>query len=120
MDTKNIIKLLEIVERKRLFDERHNWSQGSMTYFECLQEELVEVQEEIESGRRPNLEDELGDVFWDFLNLLFNLEKEGKIVLSEVFRRAADKYDERVTGIENGIKWEDVKKKQKTRLSEEL
>jgi len=120
MDTDYLKKILGIVERKYVIDQGRDWSNGSSTYFDEIPKELAEVKEELENNRRPHLEDELGDVFWDYLNLLINLENEGKIMLSEVFRRAAEKYEERVGALEKGITWDEVKQKQKKRLAEEL
>lgn len=82
--------------------------------------EIEEVREELDSGRQCYLEDELGDVLWDYLNLLYNLEDEGKISLISVFKRASKKYDERIATIANGGSWASIKEKQKARLAKEL
>lgn len=49
---------------------------GSQTFIDGLEDEIREMKEEIRSGKRVFLEDELGDVFWDYICLLENLEKE--------------------------------------------
>lgn len=66
------------------------------------------------------LEDELGDVFWNFSCLLASLEKEGKIDASRVFARAYKKYSERIG--EDGTRidgWEEIKKQQREALQRE-
>ena len=116
----NFAKLLEIVKRKNTIDQQNTWYSGSETYLLEIQKELAEVEEEVDAGRRPFLEDELGDVLWDYLNLLTALENEGKISLEKVLERAVAKYGERIDTIENGGKWADVKIIQKERLEAEL
>lgn len=53
--------------------------------------------EEIPKSRQCYLEDELGDVLWDYLNILTALEKE--------------------QGIESGKRWADIKAQQKAALA---
>ena len=76
--------LLQIVGRKNAIDQQNRWYNGSETYFAEIQKELEEVKAELESGRQPHLEEELGDVLWDYLNLLTSLDSEGKITLTTV------------------------------------
>ena len=116
----DITKLLEIVRHKNAIDQQNTWYNGSDTYFAEIHKELAEVKAEIESGRQPHLEEELGDVLWDYLNLLTALESEGKITLEKVFERAITKYWERIDGIENGGSWAEIKAIQKARLAKEL
>ena len=119
MATENIAKLLEIVKEKNIIDQGCSWSNGSSTYFSEIKLELDEVAEEIKSGRQCYLEDELGDVLWDYLNLLICLEHEGKASVSKVFERSLNKYRERVDGISRGESWLDIKQRQKKRLADE-
>lgn len=112
--------LLKIVGRKNAIDQQNEWYNGSETYLLEIGKELEEVKAEIDSGRQPHLEEELGDVLWDYLNLLTSLEKEGKIDLEKVFERAVTKYGERIDGIENGRTWAEIKAIQKERLAQEL
>ncbi len=94
--------------------------QGSETYIEGLEDELQEMKDELLSWNRVLLEDELGDVFWDYICLLENLELEGKISKAKVFDRCWTKFSERLNsdGSNNG-KWSEVKKMQKERLLSE-
>ena len=62
----------------------------------------MEFEEEIPLGRKCYLEDELGDVLWDYLSALVCLKKEKGINIESIFNRAFQKYEERVSGIECG------------------
>lgn len=112
-------EILTLVHDKAVIDESENWCKGSSTYFDEIKKELDEVHEELIKNRNVYLEDELGDVLWDYLNLLKNLEKEGKIELENVFERCNKKYSERLIGRKNGELWNDIKKKQKEELEKE-
>ena len=120
MNSENIAKLFALVESKIELDEKADWSEGSTTYFQELKKEIDEVSDELDSNRQCYLEDELGDVFWDYLNLLQNLEAEGKILAEKVFERASKKYEERLAAISSGSSWASVKVKQKLELAMEL
>jgi NTP pyrophosphatase (non-canonical NTP hydrolase) len=120
MNSENISKLFALVESKIELDENADWSEGRGTYFQELKKEIDEVSDELDSDRQCYLEDELGDVFWDYLNLLQNLEAEGKILTEKVFERASKKYEERLTAISSGSSWTSIKAKQKLELETEL
>ncbi len=111
--------LVAIARRKNVFDQTNSWANGSSTYIAEICKEVQEVAEEIAQDRNVYLEDELGDVLWDYLNLVLSLEKEKAIKLEAVLERAAQKYEERISGIENGILWKDIKEKQKAALTQE-
>ncbi|CAH0530091.1 MazG nucleotide pyrophosphohydrolase domain-containing protein [Vibrio hippocampi] len=111
--------LINIAKRKSVIDETSNWSNGSSTYLQEIVNEVDEVIEEIPKQRTCYLETELGDVLWDYLNMVIALEKEQGISLESVLARACEKYDERVSGIENGVAWEAIKKIQNQKLAEE-
>ena len=111
--------LLDLVERKNAIDQTNSWSSGSETYLAEIVKEVTEVEEAISSQGIAHIEDELGDVLWDYLNLLRCLSTERNISIESVFERALRKYDERISGIENGVLWKDTKTKQKERLYKE-
>jgi NTP pyrophosphatase (non-canonical NTP hydrolase) len=119
IDPNKLTALMEIVIEKNRVDQLGDWSNGSSTYFNALKQELDEVADEVASGRRCYLEDELGDVLWDYLNFLLCLEKEEKINFDRVFERVIDKFKERVEGITHGESWDDIKARQKLRLAQE-
>lgn len=111
--------LFDIARRKAKYDNTNTWYRGSETYFDALYQELEEVGEEITQTRLCYLEDELGDVLWNYLNLLMALEKEQGIDPTSVLSRAVNKYQQRVATIENNGSWADVKAEQKRKLQQE-
>jgi NTP pyrophosphatase (non-canonical NTP hydrolase) len=110
-------QLLAIAKRKNQFDQSHTWANGSETYFNEIRKELIEAEEELLTNDQAALEEELGDVLWDYLNILLSLDKEEKISIESVLRRTIDKFEERVSGIESGKTWAEVKTIQKARKS---
>lgn len=80
---------------------------------------MDEVIDEIPNKRICYLEEELGDVLWDYLNAVLSLEKENGVKLDAIVKRACQKYEERISAIENGIDWDEVKAKQKVALAQE-
>lgn len=115
----NIEKIYKLVEDKAVIDQNTDWCQGSSTLFAEIRKELDEAESELNDNRKCYLEDELGDILWDYLNLLKNLELEDKIEANKVFERCAKKYTERLKGIKNGHSWDIVKNKQKEELKKE-
>ena len=110
--------LADLAKRKRAIDIERNYG-GSSFYLDELKTELREVEEELKTNNQAHLEVELGDVLWDYVLVLVNLEAEKKISLQKVFSRAKQKYDERISGIEQGLLWADIKEEQKNRLRKE-
>ena len=97
-----------------------DWYQGSTTYVDWIKNEIEEVEEEIKNKKYIYLEDELGDVFWDYCCLLESLEQEWKIVKSRVFDRCYQKFSERIgENADAGHNWDEVKVFQKERLQKE-
>lgn len=115
MDT--LKQLLEVAERKIERDHKGTWSEGSITYYQAMFDELEEVKEEMDSGRKCYLEDELGDILWVYMCLLKNLEAEDSISAERVFDRALSKYKERLDGINAGGTWTEIKRDSKTKVS---
>jgi len=113
---KHFETLLQIARRKAMIDAGSGWSEGARTYLGEMNNEIAEVCAELSSGRQCYLEDELGDVLWDYLNALTALEKSHKISVEKVLQRACRKYEERISGIENGAFWKDIKTRQKMAL----
>ncbi|MCH2056218.1 MAG: hypothetical protein MK214_06295 [Thalassotalea sp.] len=111
--------LFDIARRKAKYDNTNTWYKGSETYFDALYQELEKVGEEITQTRLCYLEDELGDVLWNYLNLLMALEKEQGIDPTSVLSRAVNKYQQRVATNENNGSWADVKAEQKRKLQQE-
>ena len=109
--------------------EKNPWTQQkdiTDIYFKELLSEIAEAGEEHEKDNTVYLEDELGDVLWDYIMLLKTLEKDGYIRdVKNVFTHAVEKYDERYgflnmdEGVDTEGYWDMVKKKQKIKLKEE-
>lgn len=120
MSIEKFDEFLKIAARKSKFDETNEWFKGAATYLSAIKEEVDEVTGEVEQNRTCYLEDELGDVLWNYLNAVLALEKETDITLESVFSRACTKYEERISAIENGGSWQEVKEKQKKALNHEF
>ena len=119
MNPEHIVGLLEIVKAKHQAGQNYNWSNDSNTFLNEIKSEVREVEEEMEAGRSCFLEDELGDVLWDYLNLLQSLENEKQIKLERVFERSFEKYSERWNAIQSGTSWNEIKITQKEKLRAE-
>lgn len=111
--------LAVLARRKAAFDQNNDWFGSAETYLAELKTEVDELAEAINLGRHCHTEDELGDVFWDLLNLAVALEAESSVRLDSLLERAYRKYRERIGGIEVGRRWADIKQEQKRRLAEE-
>ncbi|GAB0174684.1 MAG: hypothetical protein HHAS10_05630 [Candidatus Altimarinota bacterium] len=114
----HIFELAELRMRHLHAGGGHGFYKGPETFIEGLLNEIDEVKIEFNDDKRVLLEDELGDVFWDYICLLESLDQVGKIKKEKVFERCYQKFSERLNvndGSDNGD-WQNVKKKQKQRL----
>lgn len=109
--------LLKIAARKATIDANSDWYQGPETYLSGIESELNEVRAELNKHRRVYIEDELADVLWDYVNVLQALAKEQGIDPQRVLDRACQKYQERVTAIEQDQSWDEVKRRQAVELA---
>lgn len=125
----NIPKFFELAERKcqannKLAKEmpgymdNGDWNTHEM-YIKAIAEELKETSHEIKDKNSIYLENELWDIFWTYINLLHTLDKKWYIKSEKVFDRSFKKFQERISGLENGLTWEQVKEKQNTNLKQE-
>lgn len=115
----NLKKLYQLVEQKYRIDQKSDNYSGSQRYIQGILDEVKEVKKEIQKQNHIYLEDELGDILWDYLNVLKNLEAEGKIQANKVLKRAQEKYTQRINAINNNISWKTIKEKQKEKLKQE-
>lgn len=112
------IQSILVLSKNRIASLRENnqdgWYQWSWSHFDGIFDELEEARKEIEDEKYIYLEDELGDVFWDYMCLLEWLEQEWKIFKSRVFERCLRKFSTRINpdGTYNW-NWNEVKKLQK-------
>ncbi len=104
----------------------HSWFyKWYITYFDWIIDELNEVKEEVRENNSVYLEDELGDVFWDYICMLQSLKKSWHITsIVKVFERCYKKLNERISFNRefNWCKrdaWKIVKQRQKIELKEE-
>jgi len=88
-------------------------------FFDAITHEVEEAKKENIPNNSIYLEDELGDILWDYMNLLYFLDQEGKISQENIFERCIKKYSERTEWLKNGILWNDVKYTQKENLEKE-
>lgn len=109
--------LLKIAARKATIDANSDWYQGPETYLSGIESELNEVRAELNKHRRVYIEDELADVLWDYVNVLQALAKEQGIDPQRILARACQKYQERVTAIEQDQSWDEVKRRQSVELA---
>jgi ASC-1-like (ASCH) protein/NTP pyrophosphatase (non-canonical NTP hydrolase) len=110
---------LQLQELKRLAFEKQNvnrnndttnWSETPQTYLECIREETLEVENSLEE--QEPLEEELGDVLWDYTNLVLLLDEN--ISFNEISMRAVEKYRSRLEGLNEGKSWSETKKQRLT------
>ena len=88
-------------------------------YLDWVIEELEEAKAELRKNNSVHLEDELWDVLWDYLNLIFFLDKEWYIDHKNVFKRSLKKFSWRLNWIKSWITWWEIKKHQKAELKKE-
>lgn len=96
----------------------HRWRR----YADGIVNEVAEAKKEVKKNNAVYLEDELGDIFWDYANLLRTLEKQGYIrSVNRVFARAAQKYTERAPAlpVDGQGKWQEIKAQQKIALKKQ-
>ena len=71
--------------------------EGAETYFKKIREEIEEAQDENKDSNQVYLEDELGDIVWDYFMLCNALIQEGKISnIENVLKRCYKKFSERI------------------------
>ena len=126
---KNIQNIWKQIERKHLINMEqvkknpdnnyYNLFVSSPHYFDAIVHEVHEAKKEDKLKNSVYLEDELWDILWDYLCLLYYLEKEWKISSENVMHRCLKKYAQRTDGIEKWIPWDDVKHRQKQELLQE-
>jgi NTP pyrophosphatase (non-canonical NTP hydrolase) len=122
----SIKKLLEI---GKPFFKRDSWLGSddiSDIYFDGIFDEVQEARDEFKKDNVVKLEDELGDIFWNYIMLLQTLERKGYIrSIENVFTHAEEKFIERLgfiyldKKVNSSVYWDTVKKKQKKRIEEE-
>ncbi len=113
-------RLLQLAKRKHAIDQQTGWGERGLTYLNDIKSEVDEVLDERPKHRRCYLEDELADVIWNYVNVLTAFEYNGEIEIDSLLKRACEKYQQRVDGIESGMKWQQVKALQQQQLANEF
>lgn len=121
---KDIERVLKLSDRR--VDYLHNiddkwFYKWYKTYIEWIDDEVEEVKEEIKENNSVYLEDELWDIFWDYMCLLNSLDQSKMIDKDKVFERCYKKFSWRLKPDWNNQDelWNDIKVKQKKELLEE-
>jgi len=99
-----------------------SWYKWSKTYWENLKWEISEAEDEIDINK-VYLEDELGDVLWDYLCLLNSLKSEWKVTsVEKIIDRALTKFSGRINKDtwDYNWDWQEIKKIQKKQIEEEI
>ncbi len=89
-------------------------------YFAEIHSELEEAMAELTKDNVVYLEDELGDIFWDYCLLLSYLENQGYIdSVDAVFAQSVQKYQERAPAMRarSQEQWNTIKHAQKDELA---
>ncbi len=119
----NIIKIKELAKSRiqEFIDTKNKWYYWHKTYVDWIDDELKEAKDEIKPNNTVYLEDELWDVFWDYMCLLNSLEQEWLISSQEkVFERCYKKFSERILAVRKSIPWQDwIWKKIKEKQNQE-
>ncbi|MEM4367265.1 MAG: MazG nucleotide pyrophosphohydrolase domain-containing protein [Candidatus Anstonellales archaeon] len=93
-------------------------------YIKELESEIKELREEVEKGSNEGIEEEVGDVFWDALMLLYIAHKNRKANKKKALRIVAEKIKRRKPWLIEGRKvgkqeamdiWNAAKKMEKKR-----
>ena len=117
----NIAKIKALAKSRiqEFIDIKDPWYKWHSTFIKWIQDEFDEIKQEVKENNTVYLEDELWDLFWDFMCLLNSLEHEWMISSQEkVFERSYKKFSERISevrkkGKKHNEMWDVVKKKQK-------
>ena len=120
MDFQKINDVYKIILDKCELDKSWRWmSPDTLEAFDWLIDEINEAKEEYNNKKQVYLEDELWDIFWDYMCLLQSLEQEKMINSKKVFERCYKKFSERLWADWDGVSWQEIKKKQKEELKTE-
>ena len=119
MDKDIFLRLLELQERK-IKDEERRWIHFDFdALIKWIEWELKEVREEIKRDNKVYLEDELWDILWTIMRLMYSLQREWYVEIDNVLKKCEKKFSERIEAVESDISWDTIKKKQKDDLKQE-
>lgn len=125
---KNLIEKITKLSESRIqefIDTKNSWYKWHETYLEWIDNEFKEMKNEIKIDNSVYLEDELWDIFWDYMCLLSSLKQEWLISSEKkVFERCWKKFSERIWAVRKSVPWQDwiwkkIKAGQKIELKNE-
>lgn len=119
MNIKYIKRILKLQKRSMMNEEKKWYFFSHHDLLDWIFWELEEVKVEIKQNNKVYLEDELADVFWCYIRLLYSLDQDKYIDIEKVFERAEEKFWERTEAVENDITWDEIKKIQKEKRESE-
>jgi NTP pyrophosphatase (non-canonical NTP hydrolase) len=121
MKTEKLNEILKLVEYKVTMDSSgKSWITASVeSAFDYLSAEIEEAKVEYKQKKQIYLEDELCDIIWSIFRTIEVMDRESSIDKTRIFDRVIKKYSERVYGLDEWKKWNDIKKVQKAELLEE-
>lgn len=118
----NITKLIQESITRNPYAQKEG---VALEYFGEIINEVNEAKEEYKKDNVVYFEDELGDIFWDYMTLLHILQRDGYIrSIEHVLDHAHDKFAERAVSFqtqdvdEHKRLWKEIKEKQKAELKE--
>ena len=87
-------EFFEAIKNNRKYSPYIN-NMNSEKYFEEFESEFNEVKEAFKNKDYENLQEELGDVFWDLIAFSLILEEEGKVNTKQIMKGMLQKMKER-------------------------
>lgn len=116
-----LIRLAREHVARRVNDPVAGDADSPEAYFEEIHSEIDEAKVEVKENNAIHLEDELGDIFWDYCLLLSYLESHNYIdSVESVLQHALEKFIEREPGMKarSSELWNEIKQRQKAVLLE--
>ena len=124
-----IDKVRALIKQRQQIQRNRPWLtfRDPQEWLEALIREVQEVKEELKPQNQIHLEDELGDIFRNYMSLLSVLENQWYITdTSVVLQKSYDKFHERVSAVIDAKDKEssdhardEIKKTQKQRLKKQ-
>jgi len=116
-----IQKILNLSEKriKWVIKNEEPWYKWPKTHINEIKWEIEEMEKEFKINNSVYLEDELWDIFWDYMCILDWLEQKWYINKEKVFKRCYKKFSKRLENIKKWILWDETKIKQKKELLKE-
>ncbi|NIO44175.1 MAG: nucleotide pyrophosphohydrolase [Candidatus Aenigmarchaeota archaeon] len=112
--------------RKKVYECPWSKEEEIKGHIEELLKEVKELKEAIEKNDKINLREEIGDVFYDSMFLMFLAERDESINLEEILKTLREKIERRTPWIFGNMKintreealkvWNEIKQKEKVKI----